>query len=278
MTEALHEVAFTEDEVQAILDHCGPDSLLVGGQALALWATLYRVARPAELSIAISSDLDFVAKASIATALKKTLKDWTLWKTTPGDPTVYTAKLTQRVGESGFKQIDFLAAIQGLSTEAIRRRAVPITLKSGETIFVLHPLDVLESRLQNLLSLPDKRTVEGVAQARLAIEVARCFVIQLIVDGESVRSVWDAIGRLSDIATNKRLTRVFVEFELDILAAVPAEHLAYKAFQTKRWPQIQAEFAKLVESGSRVGDLPRGCFEGTAAVHVRRAAVRPSTQ
>jgi hypothetical protein len=64
------------------------------------------------------------------------------------------------LGESGFKQIDFLASIQGLSTEAIRRRGVPITLKSGKTILVLHPLDVLESRLQNLLSLPEKRTVE----------------------------------------------------------------------------------------------------------------------
>jgi hypothetical protein len=251
VTEPLHEVAFTDEEVQAILDECGSDSLLVGGQALAVWATLYRIARPVELSIAISSDLDFLARASSASALKESLKDWTLWITEPDDPSVNTAKLTQRVGKSGFKQIDFLASIQGLSTEAIRRRGVPITLKSGKTILVLHPLDVLESRLQNLLSLPEKRTAEGIAQARLAIEIAERFIIQLIADGEPARAVWDAIGRVSDIATNKKLTRVFVEFELDILAAIPAEHVAYEAFRIKRWPQLQAEFAKLIKNCRR---------------------------
>ena len=246
MTEPLHEVAFTEEEVLAILDQCGSDSLLVGGQALAIWATLFRVARPVELSVAISSDLDFLARASSARALKESLKDWTLWITRPDDHSVNTAKLTQRVGKSGVKQIDFLSSIQGLSTEAIRRRGVPITLKSGKTILVLHPLDVLESRLQNLSSLPVKRNVEGIAQARLAISIANRFINQLIADREPVRTVWDAIGRVSDIATNKRLTRVFVEFELYILAAIPADHVAYEAFQTKRWPQLKAEFAKLI--------------------------------
>jgi hypothetical protein len=37
---------------------------------------------------------------------------------------------------------------------------------------LLHPLDVLESRLQNLLSLPQKRDEAGIAQANLAIAVA----------------------------------------------------------------------------------------------------------
>jgi hypothetical protein len=249
--EPLHEVAFTQDEIEAILDECGSDSLLVGGQALAVWATLYRVARPAELAIGISSDLDFLAKASSASTLQESLKGWTLWVSEPDDPSVNTAKLTQRVGASGFKQIDFLTSIQGLSTEAIRRRGVPITLKSGKKILVLHPLDVLESRLQNLLSLPEKRTIEGIAQARLAIAMAKRFVIQLIADGEPVRAVWDAIGRISDIATNRQLTRVFVNFELDILAAIPAERVAYEAFQTRRWPQLQADFAKLTASFRR---------------------------
>ncbi|HKT72265.1 MAG TPA: hypothetical protein VJQ47_05200 [Steroidobacteraceae bacterium] len=251
MTERLHEIAFTEEEIQTILAECGSDSLLIGGQALAVWATLYGVARPAELAAGISSDLDFLATATSASALQESLKGWILWVSAPDDPSVNTAKLTQRVGHSGFKQIDFLASIQGLSTAAIRRRGVPITLKSGKTILVLHPLDVLESRLQNLLSLPQKRTVEGIAQARLAIEVAKRFILQQIVDREPVRTVWDAIGRVSDIATNRKLTRVFFEFELDILAAVPAAQIPYAAFQTKRWPQLQADFARLLESHRR---------------------------
>ncbi|HEX2494870.1 MAG TPA: hypothetical protein VHK24_13950, partial [Steroidobacter sp.] len=48
------------------------------------------------------------------------------------------------------KQVDFLSGIVGLDTEAIRNRASQLTLADGTTVQLLHPLDVLESRLRNL--------------------------------------------------------------------------------------------------------------------------------
>ena len=48
----------------------------------------------------------------------------------------------------------------------------------------------------------------------------------------------DAIERIGQIATNKRLTGVMLDYEIDILSAVPIEKVDHADFRIKRWPQI----------------------------------------
>ena len=270
MTKQLPEVALTPEEVQEILAHCGPNALLVGGQALALWAAVYDVTPPAVLSTAISSDADFIGSVQLARKLEHALKVWEFWKPAPDDATPQTAKLTRTVDE-GIKQIDFLDGIAGLDTDDVQRRAVVFTLASGTDLRVLHPLDVLESRLQNLRLIPGKRNAEGIAQAHLAVRIARSFLLRLIEGGASTRVVFDIVERLGQIATNKALTGVMLDYEVDVLSVVPTERIEQPAFRTKRWPQIQASVeaqnrkyqkqrARRLGSGSQ-GDLntpPRG--------------------
>jgi hypothetical protein len=43
VTETLREIALSAAEVQEILAQCGSSALLVGGQALALWAVYFDV-------------------------------------------------------------------------------------------------------------------------------------------------------------------------------------------------------------------------------------------
>jgi hypothetical protein len=237
VTKPTPEIALTPNEVQEILAHCGPQALLVGGQALALWAAVYEVTPPEVLAAAISSDADFIGNAELARKLGRALKHWDFWRPEFDDATVQTAKLTRTV-EGGIKQIDFLGSIAGLDTQAVQRRAATITLASGVDLRVLHPLDVLESRLQNLLLIPAKRHVEGVAQAHLAVKVAYGFLIRLIEEGASTRVILDATERVGKIATNKRLTSVMLDYEVDVLSAVPVERIEQPDFRTKRWPRL----------------------------------------
>jgi hypothetical protein len=237
VTELLHEIALTPDEVEEILAHCGPNSLLVGGQALALWVAVYEVTPPEVLAASISSDADFIGSAVLARRLSDALKGWDLWQPTLDDATPQTAKLSRTI-EDGVKQIDFLGAIAGLDTAAVQRRAVAITLASGADLRVLHPLDVLESRLQNLLLIPAKRHAGGIAQAHLAVRVANAFFTRRLEDGASIRETLDGIERIGQIATNKRLTGVLLDYDVDILSAVPVEKIEHAEFRTKRWPQI----------------------------------------
>jgi hypothetical protein len=237
VTEPLHEVALSPDEVREILAQCGRRALLVGGQALALWTAVYKVTPPKVLAASISSDADFIGDATLARNLGEALNGWDFWQPKFDDATPQTAKLSRTV-EGGVKQIDFLGGIAGLDTAAVQRRAVLITLASGVELRVLHPLDVLESRLQNLLLIPEKRHAAGIAQTHLAVRVANAFLARRIKEGASTREVLDAIERIAQIATNKRLTGVMLDYDVDILSAVPFEKVVHAEFRTKRWPQI----------------------------------------
>ena len=53
-----------------------------------------------------------------------------------------------------------------------------------------------------------------------------------------MRIIFDAIERVAQIAASKRLTGVMLDYNFDVLSAVPIERIENSAFQTKRWPRI----------------------------------------
>ena len=241
MTEPLPEIALTEEEIDQILRICDGRALLVGGQALAFWAQHYQVKPLGVLSVNVTSDADFVGTAQVARDLSQSLKPmgWRYWQPSLDDATSQTAKLSKRIEGQGIKQIDFLGSIVGLKTEGIKQRAIVLNLADGTHIRVLHPLDVLESRLKNLAELPSKRDPQGIAQAHLAIDVVRCFLDQLLRE-EPSRRLLDAIERVVRMAQEKSLETVFHDYGLDLLTGLPADRVPSEEFRTRRWPQIVA--------------------------------------
>ncbi len=198
------------------------------------------------LSASVTSDVDFIGTARVADMLRRSL-DWNIWIPTMDDATEQTAKVTAPTPGGGVKQVDFLRAIVGLDTQGIQSRAVEATLPSGALVRILHPLDVLESRLRNLQRLPSKRTPAGVAQAALAISIVGEFLQSLVDSGEHTRTILDAVERVVQIALDKRLAVVAIDYSLDPLTSVPWSAIDVADFQAKRWPQVLAattEFRK----------------------------------
>lgn len=216
----------------------------MGGQALAFWALHYDVRPVGALSRSVTSDVDFIGTAADAKRLGAALK-WKVWTASLDDATAQTAKLTSIDAEGGVRQIDYLSNIVGLDADRVRARAVQVSLPSGVTIAVLHPLDVLESRLRNLEALPAKRDVVGVAQARLAIEVAGRFIADLLDSRAETRVVLNAVERVARIALDPALARFSVDLGLDPLTAVPASRIENRKFQAERWPRIVRRVADL---------------------------------
>jgi len=241
MTTPLPEIALTEEEIDQILRSCNGRALLVGGQALAFWAQHYRVKPLGVLAENVTRDADFVGGATVARDLWKTLRalGWKYWQPSPDDATAQTAKLSKTVEGLGIKQVDFLGAIIGLKTEGIERRAAVLTLADGTRLWVLHPLDVLESRLQNLAQLPERRTSHGVAQAKLALEIVRSYLEEAL-HHDSPRRLLDAIERVGQIALQSGLAAVLHDYSLDLLSVVPFDRVPVEEFRTRRWPQLQA--------------------------------------
>jgi hypothetical protein len=242
---ALQAAELTPEEVERILRVCGTRALLVGGQALAAWAVRYNVERVGELSRSVTTDADFIGTSDVAQALQQSLgPPWKLRKGTLDDASGQVAKVYARHSGEGIKQVDFLSGIVGLDTQAVRKRASVLIMADGVEVRVLHPLDVLESRLRNLDALPVKRDATGVAQARLAVSVVRAFIEQYIGDGGDPRVVRQAVRRVEKLALDTRLAQVAFTYGIDVLAAIPLRRISDPRFLEQQWPKVQATLAR----------------------------------
>ena len=244
MSGRLSEIALTKAEVERILAICGRDALLVGGQALAFWALHYDVQPIGVLSSAVTTDVDFIGSRGVAQTLRESLgAPWELATATLDDFGPQTAKVYAAVPGQGVKQIDFLAAIVGIVTADAVERAVEIELPEGATLRVLHPLDVLESRLRNLQILASKRNPVGVAQANLALQVVRKFIQGMMAEGQTPRTVLSAVKRITKLALDSGLANVAFEYDLDVLSAVPLAQIQAPALHSRQWPRVLAQLA-----------------------------------
>lgn len=237
----LPKLALSDEEVTEILRASEKIAILVGGQALSIWANFYRVVIPGALTASVTRDADFIGSADTALIIKGGLsnKDWKFEQVRRGALSPVTAQLTLE-SEGGVKEIDFLSSIVGLRTEDVRQRAVPVRLQDGSVVTVLHPLDVLASRLHNLAEIPEKRNEKGAAQAELAISIAGAFLRDTLAHGNE-RQVFNQIERIRIIVTNDAIASICREFSLDVLSCVPLDQIKNEAFKIRRWPQIQRE-------------------------------------
>ena len=249
------EAHLTPEDVQKILSICSPRGLLVGGQALAFWADHLQVERPANLISGVTSDADFIGDSVLAKDLARRL-GWQIWIPALGDSTPQMGKVTHRTKNGRVKQVDFLSGVVGLTTKDLGRRAIEMDVPEIGLLRVIHPIDVLDSRIQNLHLLPEKRTDAGIAQARLAVDVARAFIRQE-VGTRSERVGLRLLERLAEIASDIAAVRVFLLYGIDPLRAVPLEDFrTTSALHKVRWPQIVAEVTEKRQSLQRLLSKP----------------------
>jgi hypothetical protein len=247
MSERQTEAPLTPEDVQKILSICSPRGLLVGGQALAFWADHLQVERPANLVSGVTADADFIGDSALAKDLARRL-GWQLWIPALDDSTPQTGKVTHRTKSGQVKQVDFLSGVVGLTTKDLVRRAIEMEMPDIGRLRVIHPLDVLDSRIQNLHVLPEKRTDAGIAQARLAVDVVRAFIRREVATRDE-RAGLKLLERVADIASDIAAVRIFLLFGIDPLKAVPLEDFrTTSALHKVRWPQIVAEVGEKRES------------------------------
>ena len=222
-----------------ILALAGQDMVLIGGQALALWAAIYHVLPSAS---AITKDVDFIGsqadvkriaagiagKATFPHERALTLLMGQVSKTLPGD---------------NYVNIDVLFKVYGdVSTDAIKARAVNVGIE-GVTIKVMHPLDMLQGRLENLYGIPEKQDEHGLAQLILAIEVVQKFLVAEATrteDAAPARSiVLKHVSRIETMALSDAGRKVAQRFGVHVADAIePAPLLRLPEFMSRKLPQL----------------------------------------
>lgn len=232
-----------EDAALLIGQTRSENTVLIGGQAVAFWIRYFKI--HAQLP-ALTVDIDYLGTKAEAKRASARLKlPHTLKIATFDDHTPNSALLS--VNLAGYPEpvlIDYLASIIGVESKAIEKSAVVVEFE-GEPLRVLHPLQLLQAKIWNLYRLEQKRTPEGIEQARLAIEIAAAFIEQADMQQRELLHTIEAIGRFAPTVPARFASELY---GMDCLKAIPAsvfrEGILPEAFHKKRWPQILANAAK----------------------------------
>jgi hypothetical protein len=245
------EASFTRETLVPLLKAAGRTGILVGGQALAVWVDYFGVGPSlgTDEDAVITRDTDFLGDRALVERVAKVL---------PAKPLFPPRRaLTALVGQvqiprpgGTFLNVDVIHKVVGIDAKAIRKRAVKFEFaEGGETIrfSVMHPLDVLRSRLANLAKVPDKQTPESVRQVRLAIEVARHYIARTTEEGDPAdgqKRALKAIEVVAKLARSAAGRNARDKFGLDFLEAIPEDRITAEKFRKERWPRLLEQVGK----------------------------------
>jgi hypothetical protein len=217
------------------------DVVLVGGQAVNLWACRYDRGQPEwrDLRPYTSRDLDFhggLAEARLAIkALGATGRLNTSLGLAPN-----AGVLQVLLGDQRTLTIDILTVIYGVSSAELERSAISW---SGTGPFerlslrVIHPLLLLEGKVASLRGLAQTGRQDE-KHVRIMIRVVRQWLLEQL---DHPRAVFRAIERLAACAAGPDGLHAFAQ-GLDLAEAWPLEEMRacddYADFFGRRWPQI----------------------------------------
>jgi hypothetical protein len=250
--------------LERILRLAGTEMILVGGQALAFWAAYYHTSAP---TIAITKDIDLLGTKSDVERLARGLDVKAVFPNKK-NMTLLVGQVLKDLPGGNYVNIDVMFRVYGdITTEAITTRAVLVESPAGR-FRVMHPLDVLQGRLENVHGLPAKQDEHGVAQLRLAIEMVQKFVGD-IASQESTGA--DKAGRpvvlrhlarieaLSLSDAGRKVAKRYGVHVADAIDPAPVGHI--KPFVSKKLPQL----LKLMSAARRAELQSRGLVSSISA-------------
>lgn len=166
--------------ISRVLDVAGEELVLVGGQALAFWVQRFDLVQSTRDTPAITNDMDFLSPSSTGRAAVRRLAGAIRGKVLYPNKRALTALIGQaylEISDEEYVNIDVLWKLIGPASARVRERAILVRQQGEHPPFlVMHPLDVLHSRMINLHKLPEKQNDKGHMQLALAIDVARAFL------------------------------------------------------------------------------------------------------
>lgn len=252
-------------DVQALLGRLGDladQIVLVGGQAVNVWSEHYlaqgRAPDLVQCAPFTSKDVDFCGPSRAAITLASRVHKGRARVATIDDHTPNVAAVTF-VDDGGHERvIDVLSAPFGMNGREVLRRSLPLQVldedgaPSGLHFRVMHPLDCLESRVHNVIGLPNAYdTPRGRNQLRAAVVCAREALKDTLdapeVPGfEPVRATLGLNERIFALCLRDRNGRVVQQRTgVDPFDAVNDDERLGELFLKRRLPQMRERLAAL---------------------------------
>lgn len=243
MSAAKREAVIPASLVERLLVAATEELILVGGQALKVWMDRYGVKPPPNIAY-VSRDVDFLAASVTDTEavrrLARTLGGRTVFPRRRAALTALVGQAVKEISGDEVFNVDVVHRVLG-ADENLRDRAVRLELPNV-SFRVMHPLDVLKSRLDNLYSLTEKQNEVGDAQLRAAIDVARAFQREAASTdgggtGRSRRpSALRYVSFIEQLARGDAGKKVATRRRIHVADAIEPDAVATLAFREKNLP------------------------------------------
>jgi hypothetical protein len=245
------EAYMPRELVLRVLAAAGTDVVLVGGQALAFWMDHYGVLQPGGLP-AVSRDVDFftrdAANAAPLDAFARAIRG-RAHKQAPETITALIGSAVAPAADDRIYNVDLLHSLVGLERDTIEENAITVTAHGLEhPIRVMHPLHVLQSRNANLHQLREKQDDIGRLQFRLAVDVARKYLLDEVdrIETDAAlstrareRAIFDVFGAVEDYAAGDAARKNAQRYAVFLADALPVWRITAPAFWKKRWPDLR---------------------------------------
>jgi hypothetical protein len=249
VTRKKREALTPPDVIVELLQVAGDGLVLVGGQALAVWTDYYALASAVEEDLpSISNDVDFLTESAAdkdaVTRLARALAGKAIF---PPERalTPLVGQAVRDVSDEEVLNVDVIFKVLGLDAKHIWKNAVPFIRRGRAPFLVMHPLDVLASRLTNIYKLKEKQDAKGEMQLALSVEVARAFLREQAsktnpaetASGRS--SIQQFVSRIEKLAKDDAGRKVARRHRIHVADAIDPLLIPPGPFWERRWPTLR---------------------------------------
>jgi len=241
------EVPISKEVVHKLLSHIPQDLILVGGQALAFWIDHYSInVNPAsgEDEPYVSKDADFLGTREHVKKLAEIISGKTSYPPQRAMTILCGQVFVIDKNSKTYMNIDVIHTIGNMDSEAVRKRAAIASIE-GNSFLIMHPLDVLVSRLENYRGIQEKRDGNGLKQIELSIHVAKHYLIDTIQREETIAlKVVEKIAETARSTAGTYARKYGVEVFDAIDAVLLAKSIKDANFISHRLPRLISEINK----------------------------------
>ena len=243
--------------VKRLLGAADDTEVLVGGQALSVWIVRYGLPLPTDLPV-ITRDTDFLTQSAGATASVENFARAINGKASfPRrlDLTALVGQVELAVSDESYINVDVIFKLVGLDPAKVLARAVRVELPGAITFLVMHPFDLLKSRLANLHELREKQNDKGAAQLRLAIAVARAYLQEQAAryppteTGAGRSPIQTLVSEIEKLAIDDAGRKVAKRWGVHVADAIDPSLIPSGAFWTRKWPTLKVLMSTGYASG-----------------------------
>lgn len=231
------------DVLRRLLAAAGTKLVLVGGQALAFWMDRYGVP-PIQGYPAVSRDMDVLAQSAADTGdvirLAKVLGGMPVF---PSEHSLsaLVGQAVKQIDEENYLNVDVISRVYNANTDLVRKAA--LTIEDGDVIFrVMHPIDLLKSRLDNLYGLAEKRTPLGEAQLQAGIAVAQQFQREFFTPGDEGEGRSPALRytkAIEHMARSDAGRKVAERHQIHVADAIEPSLIVEEGFRRNKLPRLR---------------------------------------